>query len=214
MVYKMTKKLFYLVHMGFLLVLWGCSPVGVVSTVGSSAGVMLLEERQVKHSIADLKMKANIVKELATLNAQNLVQINVDSFEAIILLTGHVPSLTQRQQAVKVAYQQPGVLRVINEIKIKPTIDFTQFSKDEWVNLQIQTRLTFDSNINAVNYISRTVAGHVYFLGIAQTEEEQELVSLHARETPNVRAISMFTRLVNDPERLDWLEKVKMNTTQ
>ena len=169
---------------------------------------MFLEERQFEHNLIDLKMKSEIVKTLSDDGFKNFTQINVDVFEGVVLLTGHVDKLEQRQKAVKTSYQQEGVARVINEIKIGDTINFQDFSHDEWINLQLQTALTFDSNISAVNYTSRTTGGNIYLMGIAQTTEEEELVILHAREIPNVHSVTSFVRKKNDPERLDWLKKV------
>jgi osmotically-inducible protein OsmY len=200
---KLSKILGLLVlSIGLNQGLSGCTPIGLAATAGATAGSLALEERSLKDSLNDRAIMLSINKALADKNMNLFSNISVDVLEGAVLLSGIVPKAEHRLEAVRIAWQEEDVHRVINEILIGKTIGFEELSHDTLVKTKLKTALTFDGDVKAVNYQISVIGGKLYLFGLAQNRAEVERVKDHARETPYVRQIIDHMVLKDDPERL------------
>lgn len=191
-------------------VLNACTPIGVVVGAGATAGSMALEERGFKQGSKDLAMGLEINKLLVEKDSALFLNVGVTVHEARILLTGAVSDQDSRLSALAIVWKIDGVEEVINEIQITEEGGILDRSRDTIVKVKLASTLTFDEEVHAVNYYSSVVNGTVYLFGIAQDEKEIARVIDHAKQLSYVRRVVSHMRLKNDPDRIAWLVKNKV----
>jgi osmotically-inducible protein OsmY len=168
------------------LPLTGC--VGVVVGAGASAGVAALEERTAKTIAKDTAMAAKIRLNLVNANEKLMTGIGVEVYEARVMMTGIVPTEELRAEAIQLAWKVEQVGDVLNEIQVADT-GIVDFAKDSWITTQLTSKLTFDRDVQAINYNIETVNGIVYMIGLAQNQKELDRVIGYAREIGGVQRI-------------------------
>lgn len=185
------------------LSLIGCTPVGVAVGAGATVGSVALEERGFEQGVKDRVTEAAISKSLFDYNLDAFGNVGVEVVEGRVLLTGRVDKPEHRVEAVRFAWQEEGVVEVINEIRVGTSDDaLADRGKDAWIATQLRTKITLDSQVKAVNYSAEVVDGTVYLFGIAQNESELKRVVAHARTIENVRRIVPdYVRMKDDPSR-------------
>ena len=67
--------------------------------------------------------------------------------------------------------------------------------KDGWVTAQLQSKITFDKDVLAINYSIETVSGTVYLIGIAKSQREVDRVIAHARSLGYVKRVISHVRI-------------------
>lgn len=179
----------------FVSYLGACTPIGAVVGVGAAAGVAAYQERGIDGVARDLKIAAKIKDKFLQFDHKLLIDIGIEVYEARVLLTGHVKNEDVRAAAVRLAWQGDGVKEVINEIVVADDDSIINSARDAWITGQLQSKLTFDDNIMAINYAVETVGGVVYLIGIAQSNDELERVKNHARSISYVRHIISHVRI-------------------
>lgn len=180
----------------------GCSPVGVAVGAGAAAGSVALEERGFKQGMRDRAAEASIATRLFEQDLDTFGSVNVEVVENRVLLTGEVPTPDNRITAVRAAWAEEGVVDVINEITIGDSSGLDDAGQDLNIATTLRTKITFDSQVKAVNYSIEVVNGTIYLFGIAQNEQELRRVVALAREIPYVRRIvTDYVVMKDDPSR-------------
>lgn len=174
------------------LPLSGC--VGVVVGAGASAGVAALEERTAKTIAKDTTMAAKIRLNLVNANEKLMTGIGVEVYEARVLMTGIVPTEELRAEAIQLAWKVDQVGDVLNEIQVADAT-VVDFAKDSWITTQLTSKMTFDRDVQAINYNIETVNGVVYMIGLAQHQKELDRVVGYAREISGVQRIINHVRI-------------------
>jgi osmotically-inducible protein OsmY len=177
-----------------------CTGLGgcVVAAVGGAAaggGYVMGQERGASGTFSDTAIKAKIDSDWLSANNGIATYVDLNVFEGRVLLTGDVPNPQIRDQAVAIAWKVEGVKEVINEIQIADSSTLTSTAKDNWIQTRLRTELTFDSGIKSLNYSIETVNGVVYILGVARNQAELDLVTNHARNTPDVKRVVSYVRI-------------------
>jgi osmotically-inducible protein OsmY len=68
---------------------------------------------------------------------------------------------------------------------------------DKWVNNKIRIRLFSEkASVKSANYRYRVVLGHAYVIGIARNAKEKKDALQVIRETPSVRAVTEYIKVV------------------
>ncbi|MDQ6975804.1 MAG: BON domain-containing protein [Mariprofundaceae bacterium] len=97
--------------------------------------------------------------------------VSVEVINAVVTLTGYLPSAEHIDRAIYICQTSKGVVEVRNELEIgSPTIG--SLVSDSWITTQIKTRLLADKNINGSSVHIETVNGRVYLQGVAISEDE------------------------------------------
>jgi len=143
----------------------------------------------------DLGTSSRILDQYARFNHTLIKEIGVDVYEGRVLLTGWVDSEVTRADAVRLAWKADGVLDVINEIRVNTDGTLLDTARDAWISTQLETQLTFDEKVFAINYTIETVGGTVYLMGIAQNDAELARVQNHARNISYVKHIVSHVRV-------------------
>ena len=179
----------------FAYPLGACTPIGAVVGVGAVAGVAAYQERGIDGVARDIKIATRIKDRFFQHDHKLLTDIGIEVYESRVLLTGHVADENIRATAVRLNWQADGVQEVINEIIVTPDGSIIDTARDAWITGSLQSKITFDDDILAINYAAETVGGVVYLIGIAQSEAELERVKNHARSISYVQRIISHVRV-------------------
>ena len=182
---------------GSLFLLNGC--VGLAAGAGASAGIAASQEGGISRAARDFAIQAEINDLWFKHSTSMFAKLDMTVQNGRVLLTGVVQDPEHRVEAVRLAWQPEGVDQVINEIQVAESGGVTQFAKDSWISGRLRTALTFDKDVQSINYNIDTVNGVVYLLGVAQDQPELNRVIEIARTIQNVKQVVSYVKIL-DPE--------------
>jgi osmotically-inducible protein OsmY len=168
---------------------------------GATAATAASEERGFGQAVNDNGIMLEITNAMLNTDARMLRQVDVEVHEGRVLLAGRVDKPETRVTAVRLAWQQPNVVEVIDEIKVAETEDLGEYAHDVWLAQELRNTLLIDSRVRSINYNVDCVAGTIYLMGVAQDQAELQRVIDHARDISYVRGVVSFVRLKDDPAR-------------
>jgi len=176
--------------------LGGC--VGVAVGAGATVSAAAYQERGVDGAARDLKITADIRERLFRYDHELAAATGIEVYEGRVLVTGTVDEEKDRADAVRLAWQAPGVKEVINEVQVVES-DLVDLTRDTWITTKLEAQITFDKHISAVNYSVETVNRTIYLIGIAQNQAELDRVVAHARDIEQVRRVISHVRVKTSP---------------
>lgn len=133
-------------------------------------------------------------------------EINVDTNESVVTLTGTVETEAQRRQAIALARSTEGVTDVVDQLKLAPDTDAgnqpgagvgeaareTDIDRpDAWITMKIQSKYFLDDEVKGHRIDVDTVEGVVTLKGNVATDELKREAEQIAKNTAGV------TRVVN-----------------
>lgn len=180
---------------GFALVLSSCSAVGIATGLGATAGVAAVQEGGIKRAVSDVKIQAAINDLWFSYSIEAFTKLDMTVNQGRVLLTGVVQNPEHRVEAVRLAWQPEGVDQVINEIRVAESAGIVGFARDSWISARLRTAITFDKDVQSVNYNIDTVQGTVYLIGVAQSQSELNRVVETARTVPDVRRVVTYVKI-------------------
>jgi osmotically-inducible protein OsmY len=184
------------------IALTACEPASLIIGGTALVGTAATRDKGVKGTVSDTwiiaKIKAKYYGHNPDLDAR--VSANVQSGE--VILTGVVADPQMPVDAERLAWEVKGVKSVTNEITVTndDSPAFGRFLKDSFITSQIKSDLLFSGKIKSLNYSVKTVHGVVYIFGIAQTQEEMDLVTDYASKTGGVERVVNYARLKDEGE--------------
>ena len=184
------------------MTLAACSPTGMAVGAGATAGVAAAAERGLKGAGNDALIRVEINEAWITEDFDIFNRLNLQIYEGRVLISGRVPNQANADRAVELAWKAEDVREVINEIEIAEGGGLDDFANDALINARLDSELLFDSEISSINYSTRSVAGTVYLLGVAQDREELDRVFRVTRSIPNVKRVVSHVILKDDPRRV------------
>lgn len=133
----------------------------------------LLDDKRLSTVIA-----VNIKKADEQLDRSN---IKVSTYNAIVLLTGQVPTIEMRELAGKVARDVHKVRIVHNELEVMPNISFFQRTKDKWLDTKIDTKLFTSRQVKSQKVKVVVQNKIVYLMGTLDTEQADLITEIVSR---------------------------------
>jgi osmotically-inducible protein OsmY len=170
----------------------GC--VGAVVGAGATVGTAAMEERGVKGAAKDTAIRADINGLWSDKDERMWRKVGLQVYGGRVLLTGTVDTPQMRDEAVRLAWQADGVREVINEIQLADS-GVSDFTRDTWISTQLKSKLLFDSKVASINYSVETALGVIYLIGIAQSQDELDRVTNHARSIEYVRKVVSYVKI-------------------
>lgn len=168
----------------------------VVTTVVATA----MEERTLNEVEDDFVVKTKILQSFASESAGLLVNVSADVYQGDVLLTGAVKGSEDDKMAEKLAGAVPGVRNVINEIQITDDVDLQVTARDMVIEVKVKTAIIAASTTSVVNYRWRSINGTVYLLGIAQSQDEYDVVYDAVRGLDEVERLIPHVRIKQKEE--------------
>jgi osmotically-inducible protein OsmY len=184
-----------------LSLLAGCSPLDMTISSGATVATAASEERGLGQAVNDNGITLGIANAMLQTDPGLVTTVDVEVHEGRVLLAGQVDRPEDRVTAVRLAWQQPNVVEVINEIKVTQSETVGEYLHDVWLAQTLRNNLLFDSRVRSINYNVDCVAGTIYLMGVAQNQAELQRVVDHARDISYVRDVISFVRLKDDPAR-------------
>lgn len=173
----------------------GCTPFGLLAGAGATVGLAGVREGGLSEATSDARIQAYINDAWVRHDPDMFRRLDMTVREGRVLLTGVVPKPEQRVDAVRLAWQAPGVDQVINEVRVQDSEGVTGYARDALITSKLKAKLVFDRDIVSVNYTVDTVGGIVYLMGVAQTQIELDRAVTHARNLAYVREVVSYVRL-------------------
>ena len=192
------RVLILIAALGLSTALSACGVAGLALGGAAGVGVSAYSERGVDGVARDLALTSRVMEKLTSHDHALIAKVGVDVFESRALLTGQVETEDQRADVVRLAWQVDGIVDVINEVHVTTEGGIMNTARDAWISTQLETKLTFDKQVLAINYSIETTGATVYLLGIAQSAGELQRVRDHARSIDYVRRIVSHVR-IKDP---------------
>ncbi|SCA56430.1 putative Periplasmic or secreted lipoprotein [Candidatus Terasakiella magnetica] len=203
----MTVRLSALILSCFMMI--SCTPIGMLTSIGTTAGTFAMEERGLQGVTDDLGLKADVIAKWANEDLSFTTDLTVIVYNAKALIIGSVDNQDQRAQAVAKTWEVAGIKDVFNEIILKKHSSLQDFAHDTWIDTSLLASVTFDAQIMDINYRFETEGGTVYLIGMAQSPAELNRFIAHAKSTSYVRKVishveikprkSMFRPSANKP---------------
>jgi|SaaInl5LU_22_DNA_1037371.scaffolds.fasta_scaffold09375_5 osmotically-inducible protein OsmY len=140
-------------------------------------------------NISDLKMDTfigvNIKKADPALKKSH---INVHVYDALVLLTGEVPTQQLKVLAGDTARAYTGVRQVHNELQVRGNSSIVARTNDSLISAQVATKMTFDSEIKSSTVEVTTEDGVVYLMGKVRRSDGDKAAAV-ASSTSGVRSV-------------------------
>lgn len=181
--------------------LTACDPVSFVLVPATVVGASEAEERGFKGVVSDTALRTKINCTWLANEPLFLDRLTMSVLEGRVVLTGVVETPVLKEKAVALTQKVGGVKEVVDEIKVGKPETLGDYSRDSWITTKLKTQLLFDSYIASRNYSIRTVNRIVYLTGIAQNQQELNLVLEHARNISGVKRVIHYVRIKSPPAK-------------
>ncbi|WP_245689341.1 BON domain-containing protein [Roseospirillum parvum] len=186
------------------LLLAGCTPTGIAIGAGARVATAAAEERGLRGSAEDTWVTTEINRRWFEFDHRLPLQATVTVRDGVALLTGVVDTADLRLAAVRLAWSEEAIHRVINELRVAGQDSRTQgdtadAGRDLWIAKTLEARLLFDGEILSINYAVDVADRVVYLMGTAQSAAERDRVIAHARDIAHVRRVVSYVGIKGAP---------------
>lgn len=144
--------------------------------------------------IDDAAVTAKIKAKLAADPEVNPFEIDVDTTDGVVRLSGMVEDRGDRDEAVRIARNTDGVIRVVDDLKIgDPTLG--EVISDQWIETKVKSKLAADPEVNPFNVDVDVVDGVVTLTGEVEDRKTRDEAVKLARNTKGVRRVESRLRV-------------------
>ena len=171
-----SKIIFSTLLTSLFLLIYGCSPSGILATGGGTAMVVAEGDRSIGTVVDDATVKINIAAKFLNAGNNLFVDINTTVLEGRVLLTGLVDNQELRIEAVRLVWEIEGVKEVINEIEIGDRESIKDYAKDLWINTQARGVAAKTLGLRAVAYNFETINGKIYIAGVTSRSDQLDIL--------------------------------------
>ena len=180
----------------FFLLISGC-----VSSF-MSVGQVVYDRHNIQYELSNhqLQVKANHALFDTYPHLRKIANVTVTVYNHDLIVTGQVPSKTDKKLVTKLLNDLKGSRSLFNELTIGSNRTLMQALKDSWITSQIRTRMIAANDIDPSAFKILTENGVVYVLGDVK-KAQAEIVVDFARETAGVtkviRVMKYYQYVVN-----------------
>ena len=190
------KKINIFIIIGLLTTL-GCSGPQVMTTGAGAAIAAAEDEKTLGDVFDDTSISIGIKDRVFMYEAILLTKIGVDVEKGKVLLTGLLKDQSQRVEIVRLAWKQPGVKEVINEIEIEDSFNVKKYAEDKIIQVQLVGKVLADRDIKKLKYNFEVQNKVIFILGVTSDEAELERVFDHARSIKGVQDIISYVDIIS-----------------
>lgn len=167
----------------------GCIPLAIT---GAAATAQIATDRRTTGTQLDDELIED--KAIATIadRLKNDLHVNITSYNAIVLLTGEVPTEGAKGEVVRLVRGLPKVRSVQDELVVAPTSSLSARTNDTLITSKVKARFV-EANKFQINHVKVvTERGVVYLMGIVRRDEGNAAAEV-ARTTSGVqRVVKVF----------------------
>ena len=122
--------------------------------------------------------------------------VKVKAEEGVVTLTGTVPDADHRTLAEDTVSDLPGVVSVVNQIKVEPP---APEHSDGWISTKIRTKLLLKGNVSIIDTKVVVQDGVVTLTGTAGTTAQKELTGAYVKEIAGVKTVNNLLTVTPPP---------------
>jgi hyperosmotically inducible protein len=137
---------------------------------------------------SDALVTSKIESKLAANPQTNNLEIDVDTSDGRVRLSGLVETEAERSEAEHLARNTDGVRSVDNEIELGDLSAEEQFS-DGWILAKVKSQLAADPEVNSFNIDVDVLDGEVTLSGLVTAERARTEAARIAEATQGVRSV-------------------------
>jgi len=162
-------------------------------------GLLLTVGLLISCAESDAGITTSVKMRLAADDTVKAYQIDVDTKDRVVSLSGTVETQVAKEQAVKVARETSGVVSVMDNLTINTTVPTTGVGEaagrageilgDARMTSAVKTKLLADASVGGLKIDVDTKDGIVTLNGTVRSEAEQTQALKLARETDGVKQV-------------------------
>lgn len=174
-----------------------CAPLVFGGAVGT--GVMVATDRRT--SGAQLEDQGIEMRASASLREAfgNRARVVVTSYNRRVLLTGEVPSETDRALAVRIVSSVENVMEIVDELAVMASPSLPARSSDALVTARVKAALIDAQDLFANAFKVVTERGTVYLMGRV-TQREADRATDVTRSVPGVQRVVRVFEIISEEE--------------
>ena len=174
----MIRLIFITIVFVNLIVVQGCSPVGILASGGATTMVVAEGDKSFGTVVDDATIKLHLSAKFLQSKNSIFLNINTTVSDGRVLLTGIVENQEIRIDAVKSVWEVSGVKEVINEIEVGDKATLKEYANDLWITAQVKSLAAQTVGFRVLSYNFETIKGKVYIAGISSRPKQlQEIIS-------------------------------------
>lgn len=173
----------YLIILSLFVI--SCGP-SLISKGAKTVVSQSQDEKTLMESWDDATIKLGIKEKYFSYDATLFTKIDVEVELGRVLLTGVVPFGDMRLEAVRLAWQEDGVVEVLNEISIDSGYGLDDIAKDKLISTKLFTKILTDSKIKKFKYDFEVQKQVIYLFGLSSNQEEINMVIEHGKSIKGV----------------------------
>lgn len=175
--------------------LQGCAPAMVAG--GAGAASIASDKRTAGTIVEDQAIEYRLASKLqADDEMMENTNINVTSYNGVLLVTGEAPTQALKDRVQNYAAQDTKVKRTYNEIVVRQPLPYKARNYDTWLTTKAKTKLLTTKDISSVDVKIVTSDTTVYLMGLV-TRKEADLI------TQSVSQVQGITRIVKAFEYIE-----------
>lgn len=147
--------------------------------------------------VSDSWITSKVKSKLAADPEVNPFEIDVDTNDGVVRLSGVVESESDRREAEQIARDTDGVKRVVNQIDVGERSMGAQMS-DAGITSKVKAKLAADPQVTAMNVDVDTIEGVVTLTGLVRTEDQKVEAEELARATDGVKDVRNLLEVQGD----------------
>ena len=183
----MKQFMMSLAGLAFLLMSAGCAPL-VIGAGAAGTYKVITDKRTAGTQLDDSSISASVKAELIRDDLVEGRNIDVDTIDGHVILTGVVVSELQANRAVEIAQQFEGVKSVRNNLQIGSRT-FTQAVDDKLIGSRIKAGLIAAKGIPSLAVDVDVTRGVATLSGIVDAAAVKRRIIEIARDTTGVKAV-------------------------
>lgn len=183
-----------------LTLLSGALTACVPLVLGAAAGGSLVatDRRTSGAQLEDEGIELRGISRVRT-NLGERVHVNLTSFNRLVLLTGEVPSLQDKQMVEQIISRVENVASVVNELAVMGNSTLAQRSSDALVTGRVKAALVDAPDLFANSFKIVTESGTTYLMGRV-TQREADRGTEVVRATSGVQKVVRILEIISEEE--------------
>ncbi|CAB1081351.1 hypothetical protein D1AOALGA4SA_9004 [Olavius algarvensis Delta 1 endosymbiont] len=181
------KRYFGLLAALIIFFATGCT----AALIGGAAGggyAVATDERQTDRMMDDSTITSRINSAMVKDDLIKAYQVDVDTVEGHVTLTGVVKTRRESQRAVQLASRERGVKSVRNNLQIGDKTWGESFN-DTWLGSKIKSKLVAEPEIRSLNIDVDVHKGIVTLTGVVGSNYQKKRAMAIARATEGTRRV-------------------------
>lgn len=175
-----------------------CAPLFIVGAAGGTAAVVN-DRRTLGTQVEDQNIELKAAQYLRDdLELYNQTNINVISYNQVVLMVGQAPSEALIKKAESLIKTIDKVRRIHNEVRLlAPSASLTTAS-DGWITSKVKANLLADADIESNRVKVVTENGEVFLMGLVTQSERNKAIDV-ARHVKGVQKVVEVFEYMDKP---------------